>query len=109
MKRNVNSYAGTKLQVEVSMPGLVRIGAYTRIQNGRPVKVRSYFRRSWEAEVLTIRICTRLGSHLPSLWLGDSFGPPFFCGYSKVVRNGLMVRFLMFGFMKNPERNALDF
>ena len=41
MKGNGFSPAGTKLQVEVRMPGLVRVKSYTRIQNGKPVKVRS--------------------------------------------------------------------
>ena len=59
MKRNGIYSAGTKLQVEVRMPGLVRVGSYTRVQNGKPVKVRSYYRRSWEADVVDVRISTR--------------------------------------------------
>ena len=59
MKRNGTNSAGTKLQVEVSMPGLARVSSYTRIQNGKPVKVRSYYRRSWTADVVSVRISTR--------------------------------------------------
>ena len=59
MKRNGILPAGTKLQVEVRVPSLVRIGSYTRIQNGKTVKVRSYYRRSWDAEVVSVRISTR--------------------------------------------------
>ena len=58
MKRNDCSHVGTKLQVEVSMPGLVRVKSYIRIQNGKAVKVRSYNRRPWEAKVVSVRIST---------------------------------------------------
>ena len=59
MKRNGIYSAGTKLQVEVRVPGLVRVSSYLRIQNGKPVKVRSYYRRAWEAEVVTVQISTQ--------------------------------------------------
>ena len=59
MKRNGIYSAGTKLHVEVIMPGLVRVNSYTRVQNGKLVKVRSYYRRSWEADVVNVRISTR--------------------------------------------------
>ena len=59
MKRNGILPAGTKLQVEVRVPSLVRVDSYTRIQNGRSVKVRSYYRRSWDADVVSVRIGTR--------------------------------------------------
>ena len=42
MRGNENSYAGNKLQVEVRLPGLVRVNSYVRIQNGKPVKVLFY-------------------------------------------------------------------
>ena len=58
MKRNSYISAGTKLQVEVRMPRLAHVNSYTRIQNGKPVKVRSYYRRSQEAEVVSVRIST---------------------------------------------------
>ena len=59
MKRHGIYSAGTTRQVEVRMPGLVRVDSYTRVQNGKPVKVRSYYRRSWEADVVDVRISTR--------------------------------------------------
>ena len=59
MKRNGILPAGTKLQVEVRVPSLVRVSSYTRTQHGKKVKVRSYYRRRWEADVVSVRISTR--------------------------------------------------
>lgn len=49
---------GTKLQVEVRMPKLARVRPHQRRQNGRVVKIRSYYRLAWKTEVV-IRISTR--------------------------------------------------
>ena len=59
MKRNGIFPAGTKLQVEVRVPGLVRVNPYIRIQDGKPVKVRSYYRRAGEANEVSVRISTQ--------------------------------------------------
>ena len=58
MKQRCEIPAGTRLQVEVEVPTLVRINSYFRMQNGKKVKVRSYCRRAWDAKVVSVRIST---------------------------------------------------
>ena len=45
MKRKDNSYAGLTLQIEVRVPILLKVKAYTRVRFGKKEKVSSYYRR----------------------------------------------------------------
>ena len=45
MKKKDYSYAGLKLLIEVRVPILLKVKAYTRVRFGRIEKVSSYYRR----------------------------------------------------------------
>lgn len=45
MKKKDYSYVGLKLLVEVRVPVLLKVKAYTRIRFGKTEKVSSYYRR----------------------------------------------------------------
>ena len=45
MKRKDYSYAGLTLLVEVRVPVLLKVKAYTRVRRGKTEKVSSYYRR----------------------------------------------------------------
>ena len=49
MKSKGNSYVGFQILIGIGMPVLVRVKGYTRIQNGKKVKVRSHYRCVWVA------------------------------------------------------------
>ena len=50
MKKKDYSYAGLMLLVEVRVPGLLKVNAYTRVRFGKTEKVSSYYRRIGERE-----------------------------------------------------------
>ena len=47
MKRKGNFKAGFLILIGIGMPVLVKVKGYTRVQNGKKVKVRSHYRCIW--------------------------------------------------------------